>query len=92
MREKCEDEGSSGDVDENKEEQVYGVRFQVGALATGRGASELRELTRNNAKMKVHPGMLMKTQKSGFQAPGFRWERWRVDVGLPNPGIDEEKV
>ena len=43
-REKCENEGSSGDVDENKERQVSGVRCQVSGRGSGKGSSNQREL------------------------------------------------
>ena len=59
-REKCENGGSSGDVDENKGGQVSGARCQGG---TGDGLqSPLDPHAGKSAKMKVHPGMLMKTK------------------------------
>ena len=72
-REKLENEGSSGDVDEKKEKQVSGARcrvsvrirqvFQAWSAMFGPG---------KNSKMKVHPGMLMKRKKSRFQVSGVR--------------------
>jgi len=67
-REKCKNEGSSGDVDENKEEQVSGVRTRIG----NRLPRPREPAARKSAKMKVHPGMLMKTKKGRFQVSGAR--------------------
>ncbi|MGO8819210.1 MAG: hypothetical protein ACLQVG_31610 [Terriglobia bacterium] len=73
-----ENEGSSGDVDENKEGQVSGVRCQVSGAGSPTGCrtphipaggipDKLNEAAhRNSSKMKVHPGMLMKTNKDRF--------------------------
>ena len=66
-------EGSSGDGYENKERQVSGVRCQV--LGGGKPAvfrSIARCGTPETPKMKVHPGMSMKTNKGRFQVSGAR--------------------
>ena len=66
-------EGSSGDVYENKQGQVSGVRCQM--LGGGKPAvfrSIARCGTPETPKMKVHPGMSMKTNKGRFQVSGAR--------------------
>ena len=37
-----------------------------------------------NAKMKVHPGMLMKTKKCRFQVSGAKCQAQRANGWLPN--------
>ena len=71
--EKCKNEGSSGDVDENKGEQVSGVRCQVPGRASGMGCRATGGMAvGKGAKMKVHPEMLMITKESRFQVRGAR--------------------
>ncbi|MGO8817356.1 MAG: hypothetical protein ACLQVG_22140 [Terriglobia bacterium] len=66
-------EGSSGDVDEKKEEQVSGVKGQVRGLSfTGYPANVTGAGWRKYSKMKVHPGMLMKRKKSRYQVSRAR--------------------
>ena len=93
-----ENEGSSGDVDENKERQVSGVRCQVsGPSAIGwlpntagpssrLGSGNCGQIARrrrgcNTSKMKVHPGMLMKTMTGRFPEPNAGRS------GLPAPTV-----
>jgi hypothetical protein len=105
-----ENEGSSGDVDENKEGQVSGVRFQVSGAGSPSGCrtppipaggipDKLNEAAhRNSSKMKVHPGMLMKTNKGRFQVSGARCQgaaptggcRTHGTASIPAGGIPDK--
>ena len=72
-RKKCENEGSSGDVDENKEGRVSSAKGQVSVRRDSRADGCVRD-PENSAKMKVHPAMLMKTSEGWRQAQGFRYQ------------------
>ena len=69
-------EGASGYIDENKEGQVLGLGGLASGAACGARAFRVWALaSANHAKMKVHPGMLMKTKGSKFQVSGARCQR-----------------
>jgi len=80
-----ENEGSSGDVDENKGNQVSGAWCQVSAVASTKLAGARWAVWRGKqCKMKVHPGMLMKTKNSRFEVSGSRCQWLRAKCALPD--------
>jgi hypothetical protein len=92
-------EGDSGDVDENKERRKAGVRYQVTGVAERSevrypkselaGACASVILTPVSrlllSKMKVTPGMLMKTKERGFRGQ-VRGARCQV-IGAVSRGL-----